>query len=78
MKEGKTLGLLLQREGREQVASRIIEKAQGDSVFAVELTFRPRQTLEMFLDVKIPEVVSLSVVVEDSGTFGLVVPRRAN
>jgi hypothetical protein len=32
----------------------------------------------MFLDVKIPEVVSLSVVVEDSGTFGLVVPRRAN
>lgn len=78
MKEGKTLGLLLQSEGREQVANRVILKAQEDSVFAVELTLRPRQTLEKFLDVKIPEVVSLSVVVEDSGTFGLVVPRRTN
>ena len=34
MREGRTLGLLIQREGREHVQKRIIEKAQQDSVFA--------------------------------------------
>lgn len=78
MKEGRTLGLLIQREGREQVEKRIIEKAQKDSVFANDLAFRPRQTLQNFLDVAIPEVVSVSVIVENSRTFALVVPMRAD
>lgn len=78
MKEGRTLGLLIQREGREQVERRIIEKAQQDSVFANDLALRPRQTLQKFLDVAIPEVVSVSVIVETSRTFALVVPMRAN
>lgn len=78
MKEGRTLGLLIQREGREQVERQIIEKAQQDSVFANDLALRPRQTLQKFLDVAIPEVVSVSVIVENSRTFALVVPMRTN
>ncbi len=78
MKEGRTLGLLIQREGREQVEKRIIEKAQHDSVFANDLALRPRQTLQKFLDVAIPEVVSVSVIVENSRTFALVVPMPAD
>jgi hypothetical protein len=78
MKEGRTLGLLIQREGREQVESRIIAKAQQDSVFANDLALRPRQTLQKFLNVAIPEVVSVSVIVENSRTFALVVPVGAN
>jgi hypothetical protein len=78
MKEGRTLGLLIQREGREQVEKRIIEKAQQDSVFANDLALRPRQTLQKFLDVAIPEVVSVSVIVETPRTFALVVPMPAD
>ena len=74
MKSGQTLGLLIQREGREAVQQRVIEKAQNDSVFATDLAFRPRQTLEEFLGVKIPETVSVSVIVETPNTFALVVP----
>ena len=33
MKQGQTLGLLIQREGREQVEKRVIEKAQSDPIF---------------------------------------------
>ncbi len=76
MKEGRTLGKLIEREGRESVQQRIVEKAHADSVFARNLAMRPRQTLETFLGVKIPEVVNLSVVVEDGRTFGLVVPAK--
>lgn len=74
MKEGRTLGLLIEREGREQVEKRIIEKAHQDSVFAADLARCPRQTLEKFLDVKIPEVVSMNVIVENPRRFGLVIP----
>jgi hypothetical protein len=76
MKTGKTLGQLTQREGRESVQRRVIEKAQQDPVFADNLAKRPRQTLESFLDVKIPEVVSMSVIVETPRTFAIVVPQR--
>jgi hypothetical protein len=76
MKEGQTLGLLIQREGREAVEKRIIEKAQQDSVFATDLAYRPRQTVEKFLGIRIPEVVSVNVVVETPRTFALVVPMR--
>jgi hypothetical protein len=74
MKEGKTLGILVQREGREAVERRVIERAQSDPVFAADLARRPREALEKFLGVAIPEVLSLTVVVETSRTFGLVVP----
>lgn len=77
MKEGNTLGLLIQREGREKVQQRIIAKAQQDSIFARNLSHRPRQTLEEFLGVRIPEVVSVSAIVENSRTFALVVPQAA-
>jgi hypothetical protein len=76
MKEGQTLGLLIQREGREAVEKRIIEKAQEDSVFATDLAYRPRQTVEKFLGIRIPEVVSVNVVVETPRTFALVVPMK--
>jgi hypothetical protein len=76
MKEGRTLRHLILREGREAVERRIIEKAHADSVFAADLRRIPRETLEKFLDVRIPEVLSLSVVVEDGRTFGLVIPQK--
>jgi len=74
MKAGNTLGNLIQREGREAIQNRIIAKAQQDSVFADDLKFRPRETIEKFLGVKIPEVVGISVIVETPRNFGLVVP----
>jgi hypothetical protein len=76
MKAGQTLGLLIEREGREKVERRIIEKAQQDSVFANDLALRPRQTLEKFLGVRIPEVVSVNAIVENPRTFGIVVPMK--
>jgi len=76
MKEGNTLGLLIAREGRAAVQQRIIEKAQQDSVFANDLALRPRQTLEEFLGIRIPEVVSVTAVIETPRTFSLVVPMR--
>ena len=74
MKAGKTLGLLVDREGRATVERRVIEEAQRNPVFADDLRFRPRQTLEQFLDVKIPEVVSVNVIVETPRSFALIVP----
>ncbi|SRR6476661_3222168 len=74
IKQGKTLGLLVQREGREQVEKRVIEKAQSDPIFAWDLTRRTRETLEKFLDVKIPDVVAVDVIVESARSFALVIP----
>lgn len=77
MKNGNTLGKLVEKEGRDSIQQRVIEKAQKDPVFARDVAMRTRQTLEDFLGVKIPEVVSISVVVEDSRTFGIVVPQKS-
>lgn len=77
MKAGKTLGQLIQNEGRDSVHQRVIAKAQTDPVFARDVAVRPRQTLEEFLGVKIPEVVSVSVIVENPRTFGIVVPQKS-
>lgn len=74
MKTGQTLGLLIEREGREAVQQRVIAEAQKDSVFATNLKFRPRDTLERFLGVKIPDVVGISVIVETPRSFAIVVP----
>ena len=71
---GQTIGQLIQRLGRDAVERQIIERAHQDQVFASDLALRPRQTLERFLDVRIPEVVSVSVIVESPSVFGLVVP----
>jgi hypothetical protein len=74
MKEGKTIGKLVEKEGRDAVQRRIVEKAKSDPVFARDVAMRTRQTLQDFLGVAIPEVVSISVVVENPSTFGIVVP----
>jgi len=74
MKQGQTLGLLIEREGRDVIERRIIQKAHDDSIFANRLAMHPQQTLEEFLGVKIPEVVSVNVVVENPRTFGLIIP----
>lgn len=75
MTEGRTLGQLIESEGREAVEQRVIERAQSDQVFAVDLAHRPRQTLEEFLGVRIPEVVSVGAVIESPRTFAIVVPQ---
>jgi hypothetical protein len=76
MKTGNTLGQLIQKEGRAAVQQRVIDKAQNDPVFARDIAMRTRQTLEDFLGVKIPDVVSVSVIVEAPRTFGIVVPQK--
>ncbi len=77
VKEGRTLQDLIAREGRAAVERRIVEEAQRDSIFAVNVSRRPRQTLEAFLGVRIPDVVNVTVVVESSRSFGLVIPQPA-
>jgi len=78
MVEGRTLGKLIEREGRQKVEQSIIDKAHEDPVFARNVIINPRQTLESFLGVKIPEVVGLSIVAENGRTFGLVIPEKKN
>jgi hypothetical protein len=74
MVENRTLGALLEREGRESVQASVVAKAHEDPVFARDVVARPRQTLEEFLGVKIPETISLTVLAENEGTFALVIP----
>lgn len=74
--EGRSLGQLVAKEGRDTIHKRIIDRAHDDPIFAHNLKLRPRPTLEEFLNVKIPETVAISVVVEDGRTFGLVVPSK--
>lgn len=76
MKDQQTLGHLFQREGREQIERRIVRRAQEDAVFRHDLQMRPRKTLEEFLGVRIPDVVSLHVVVEQPWSLGIVIPRE--
>ena len=76
MKEGKTLTHLIATEGRPAVEARVLAQAKSDPIFAADLKLRPRQTLEAFLGVKIADPIKLSVIVEDSLTFGLVIPHQ--
>jgi hypothetical protein len=77
MKKGQTLGLLVEREGRYSVEQRVIQKAQHDPVFAADLAFRPREALEKFLGVRIPETVAICVVIESPRVFAVVVPNAS-
>jgi hypothetical protein len=74
MKSGKTIGHLVEQEGREAVQQRIVERAHADPVFATSLRHRPRQTLEALLGVKIPETVTIRAVLESPRSFTIVVP----
>lgn len=76
--QGSTLPALVQREGRGAIEQRITQQAQQDPVFAHNLVARPRQTLEAFLGVKIPETVSLAPIIENPQRFGLVIPMANN
>jgi hypothetical protein len=55
---------------------RIRQQAKTDPYFAHNLRMRPRRTLEEFLGVKIVEDISIHVIVENSNTFGLVIPQK--
>jgi hypothetical protein len=78
MTQGKTIGRLIEAEGRAAVEQRVIAKAQEDEVFATRLQLDPRKTLEEFLGVRIPEIVNLRVTVENPRTFGLVIPMKGS
>jgi hypothetical protein len=77
IKPGQTLGQLLAREGRPQIEQRILEQAKNDPVFHHDLRRRPRMTLEKFLGVKIPEVITLNVWQEFPWSFGIVLPPQS-
>ena len=76
MKAGKTLTVLLQKEGRDAVEKKILDQAAADPIFRDNLAYRPRQTLEAFLGVAIPEAICLNVTVEKPNMFGLVIPQQ--
>jgi hypothetical protein len=76
MKTGATLGALVERDGRAAIEQRVIERAQRDLAFALDLKIRPRETIEKFLGVRIPDVVSINVTIEDPRSFGFVVPMK--
>ncbi len=71
--EGKTLLILFKKQGREAIENRVIQKAQDDALFAHNLNKNPKQTIEGFFDIKIPELVQLTVVLANSSTYGLVI-----
>lgn len=72
-KRGRTLEQLVEREGREALENRVIEKAREDAVFAQKLALRPKATVEEFFGIKIPDHIRLTVVVEDETHYGLVI-----
>ncbi len=76
MVDGGTLGALAAKEGRSNLEARIIKKAQEDHVFAMRLGLNPREALEEFLGVAIPETLGLNVVIERGNTYSMVVPRK--
>jgi len=75
--EGRTLVDLIEQEGRAAIEARIIEKAQTDPVFALDVSRRPYQTLEKFLGVRIPEIMTISVILESARNVAIVVPSPA-
>jgi hypothetical protein len=77
MKSGKTIGRLVEQQGREAIQQRVIKRAHEDPVFAASLRHRPRQTLESFLGVKIPETVTIRAVLESPRSFTIVVPHHS-
>ena len=78
VKPGQTLGQLLAREGRPQIEQRVLEQAKNDPVFHHDLRKRPRMTLEKFLGVKIPEVITLNIWQEFPWSFGIVLPSQSS
>ena len=72
--KGETLATLVAREGRPAIEARIKEEAANNALFANKLETMPRQTLQSFLGVLIPDTVTLNIIVERQGTFGLVIP----
>jgi hypothetical protein len=76
--EGKTLLALFEKQGREAIEKQVIQKAAEDPFFARNLTIDPKKTIEECFDIKIPEYVQLTVVLEDAMNFGLVIPAEKN
>jgi hypothetical protein len=77
-REERSLDALLHKEGRAAVEDRVRKQAWDNPAFAHDLKIRPRQTLERFLGVKIPESASIYVTVEDDDLleYGLVIPKK--
>lgn len=71
--EGKTLPILVQEQGREAIENRVSQKAQEDGVFALNLAEDPKQTIQNFFDIKIPELVQLTSILANTLSYGLVI-----
>ncbi len=71
--ESNTFLDFLKSQGYNRIESNIIQKAQSDQMFRYKLVKNPKSTLNEYFDVKIPENISLTVVLEDPMNFGLVI-----
>jgi hypothetical protein len=71
--ESSTFLDFLKNQGYDTPESRIIQKAQSDKMFRYKLVKNPKNTLDEYLGIKIPENISLTVVVEDPMNFGLLI-----
>jgi hypothetical protein len=75
LKENRTLSALVRSEGRQSVTVRVIAKVSQDPGFLLDLQINPRETVEKFLEVVIPEPVAFYVIVENPLVYGVVIPR---
>lgn len=71
--ESKTFFDFLENEGYNITESDIIQKIKSDKMSGYELIKNPKNKLNEYFDIKIPEQVNLTVVLEDPKNFGLVI-----
>jgi hypothetical protein len=65
---------LFKEQGRKNLEERIIEKAKNDPQFYRDLVKDSKQTLEKEFGILFPESVSVEVLVEDVGSYKIVLP----
>jgi len=65
---------LFKDQGRKNLEERIIEKAKNDPQFYRDLVKDSKQTLEKEFGILFPESVSVEVLVEDVGSYKIVLP----
>jgi hypothetical protein len=65
---------LFKEYGRKNLEEQIIEKCHKDDQFYRDLVKNPKETLERFFEISLPKNISIDILVEDVGSYKLVIP----
>jgi hypothetical protein len=65
---------LFKEYGRKNLEEQIIEKCHEDDQFYRDLVKNPKETLEKFFEISLPKNISIDILVEDVGSYKLVIP----